>query len=193
MERRMNIWGLFFWIRGTELFPKLQTALEFPHPPVYGAGNENSDSKRKDKQNLPGFLPSLIIICMSLPAFHLICLGLGCAVNMKSKQRFTSRDRAVVLECCYIYLSIIYLLCFVDFSSSLARFYTSHLSLSLPWVFCLFHVLNFPYLHNNLISLVLTTLTSSMPPTAPCQPRCKVREVPSSKGSPCHRPGSAST
>lgn len=43
-------------------FSKSQTALEFPHPPVYGAGNQNTESKRKDKQYLPLFLPSLTML-----------------------------------------------------------------------------------------------------------------------------------
>lgn len=43
-------------------FSKSQTALEFPHPPVYGAGNQNTESKRKDKQCLPLFLPSLTML-----------------------------------------------------------------------------------------------------------------------------------
>lgn len=38
------------------------TAFEFPHPPVYGTGNQNIENKRKDKQNLPLFLPSLTML-----------------------------------------------------------------------------------------------------------------------------------
>lgn len=43
-------------------FSKSQIALEFPHPPVYGTGNKNTESKRKGKQYLPLFLPSLTIL-----------------------------------------------------------------------------------------------------------------------------------
>lgn len=47
----------------------------------------------------------------------------------------------------------------------------------------------FPYLRNNLIAAVWTTLTCSGPSTAPRQPRCKGSESLSSKGNPRHRPG----
>lgn len=99
---------MFFLDQGKRAkFSKWQTALEFPHPPVYEAGNQNTERKRKDKQYLPLFLPSLgNVICITLSAFHLICLGLGSAVNMKSKQSFTSKEKAVIFRLLYIYFYI---------------------------------------------------------------------------------------
>lgn len=46
----------------------------------------------------------------------------------------------------------------------------------------------FSYLHNNLITPVMTPLTCSTPPPVPC---CKVSTLLLPKGSPCDQPGSA--
>ena len=90
---------------------ELRIALESPHPPAYGAGNQNTESKRKDKQNLPLFLPfANNVICITLSTLHLVCLGLSSARNKKTKQIFTSKDTAF---CIYLYviclLNFIYL------------------------------------------------------------------------------------
>lgn len=96
------MWGFLDQGNRTQ-FSKLQIAFEFPHPPVHGAGNQHSESKRKNKHHLPLFLPSLnSVICVALSTFHPIYLGLGSAVNVKSKQIVTSKEQAVILDC-FIY------------------------------------------------------------------------------------------
>lgn len=50
---------------------------------------------------MPSFISSFPnnVICITLPTFHLICLGLGSAINMNSKQIVTSKEKAVILDC----------------------------------------------------------------------------------------------
>lgn len=87
---------------------KLQIALEFPPAPVNGAGTQNTESERKDKQHLPVALPSRgIVTCMTLTTLHLICLGPASAINMQSKQIVPSKERAVILDW-FVFVDIIY-------------------------------------------------------------------------------------
>lgn len=122
---------------------KLPIAVEFPHLPVYGAENQNTESKREDKQHLPVFLPSLNnVICITHSTFHLICLGLGNAIHMKSKQIITSKERADILGC-FIFIYILYIIYYTSF----IYFYLSLACLHIPkfffqW-FCFFHLSNF--------------------------------------------------
>lgn len=113
--------------------------LEFPTAPVNGAGTQNTESERTDKQHLPGALPSLgIVTCMTLATLHLICPSPGSAINMQSKQILASKESAVIIDyiCRYNLLIMLYL--FIPLCISLL----ARTSLVFSQWFCLFHLSN---------------------------------------------------